>query len=130
MPDEAATLRVNSMLHLVKPSTYMSVAKAAITVEELVPQAEMAAALQTSALAVMPSKTVSSLLVVAVVRVLRAQVVTVVPGKLAPMVQQVWRVPAKDAARMQVLAVMAHAQAVVTAAAPLAGSLVVEVALE
>ena len=93
-------------------------------------QTEMAVVRQTSALAEMPSKTVSSLPVVVVVPVLLAQVVTVVLGKLVPMVQQVWRVSAKDATRMQVLAAMARVLVVVTVAALLVGSPVVEVAPE
>jgi hypothetical protein len=108
----------------------MSVAKAATTVVASVPQTEMAVGHLTSASAVMPSKTVSSLQVVVVVLVRRAQVVTVVPGKLALMALLVWRVPAKDAARMRVQVAMARVLVVVTVAALLVGSPVVVVAPE
>jgi hypothetical protein len=94
----------------------MLVVKMATMVVVSVLQTEMAVGHLTSALAEMPSKTVSSLPVVAVVLVRRAQVVTVVQGKLVPMVQQVWLETAKDAAHMLAQVAMAHVQVAETEA--------------
>jgi hypothetical protein len=112
--DGAATLPVNSTLLQVKPSTSMSAAKVATTVEVPALQTEMAVVRQTSALAEMPSKTVSSLPVVAVVLVRRAQVVTVVLGKLVLVALLVLVVIAQDVAPMPAQVAMALALVVET----------------
>ena len=114
LPVVAATLQVNSVLLVAKRFISMSAAKVATMVEVPALQTEMAVVHLTSALAVMPSKTVLSLPVVAVVPVLLAQVVTVVQGKLVLMALLVLVVIAQDVAPMLAQEAMALALVVET----------------